>query len=42
MSWIIFLIFYFYWLRKRKPYARFKVYNFPKSKFTVRVNPWKL
>lgn len=38
--WVIFLIFYAYWLMRRRPYSVVK-YRFIKSRFTLQVEPFK-
>lgn len=37
-GWTPFLIFYFYWLYRRKPSQRRKSHSFKKMKFTIEVN----
>lgn len=36
--WIPYLIFYIYWLSKKKPYSQLKTYDFPLCKFLIKAN----
>jgi hypothetical protein len=40
IAWIPYLIFYMYWLVKKKPYKVIRIYEFPLCKFSVNIKVW--
>lgn len=40
IAWIPYLIFYGYWLYKKRPHKREKNYRFSLSNFTISLKQW--
>lgn len=40
IGWVVYLVIYFVWLLKKKPYKRNKVYEFPQSGLIIAIKRW--